>query len=106
MAFVTDTRPCANLNALIAGADIAFVEGMFLPRDQRAAREKGHMTVTEAAAAARQNEVKKLVLVHISPRYSDTQRPELEQAARREFPAAMVGKDLQPFNVAQPQETL
>ena len=104
VAFVTDTRPCHGVTQLIKGADLAFVEGMFLPEHADAADEKGHMTVDDAAAQAADAKVKNLVLVHISPRYHDSQRPQLIKAARARFPQASLGKELDHFRVAMPAE--
>jgi len=92
------------MNDLLAGADLAFVEGMFLPGEAEAAREKDHMTVNEAAAAARGAGVKRLVLVHQSPRYHNSQRQDLRRGAEVEFPGVEVGRDLDVFQVPLPQE--
>lgn len=102
VAFVTDTRPCPGVPRLLKGVDLAFMEGMFLPRHAEAADEKGHMTAADAAAQAKEADVGQLVLVHISPRYHDSQRPQLIKAAKAQFPAAVLGKDLDHFRVAMP----
>ncbi len=104
MAYVVDTRPCKNMDGLTKDADIAFIEGMFLPEHLETAQEKGHMTVDEAALHGSRNGVKKLVLVHISPRYNDSQRSEIQSAARVQYQDAILGKDLASYTIPLPEE--
>lgn len=104
MGYVVDTRPCENMGKLTKDADIAFIEGMFTPEHIDTAQEKGHMTVDAAALHASQNGVKKLVLVHISPRYNDSQRSDLLAAARINYPDAILGKDLASYTIPLPEE--
>lgn len=104
IAYATDTRPCAGVERLIQGADLAFVEGMFLDDAADLAKEKGHMTVEEAALLASKAGVSSLVLVHLSPRYHNGQRSDLVKCARRTFAQAVVGRDLQSFQVSFPED--
>lgn len=99
ICLVTDTRPCAGVDRLLKDADLAFLEGMFLDDASDLASDKMHMTVAEAAAAASRNGAKKLVLVHLSPRYHDAQRKDLKAEATKTFPGALVGRDLMEFRV-------
>ncbi len=106
LAFVTDTRPCPGARQVLAGADLAFVEGMFLDEDEELARDKGHMTVVQAADMAKNANVARLVLVHISPRYQDGIRRTLQAQARTRFPGAQVGRDLAKYDIAVIDEPL
>jgi ribonuclease Z len=103
VCLATDTRPCPGVDRLLEDADLAFLEGMFLEDASELAADKMHMPVAEAADAARRSRVRKLVLVHISPRYSDAQRSELKACARKVFPGAVVGRDLMSFKVDLPE---
>jgi len=104
LAFATDTRPCPGLDQTIWQADLAFVEGMFMASDKALAKEKYHMTVIEAATAAKRAQVRRLVLTHISPRYANAERRTLQDQARTVFPGAIVGRDLQDFVIPMPED--
>ncbi len=99
VGFATDTRPCDNLEALLADADIAFAEGMFSSSHQKEAYQKKHMTAEEAARSARAAGAKRLVLVHISPRYGLQDEALLQAEARKHFAAAEVSKPLKEYIV-------
>jgi len=103
VAFATDTRPCAGLSRLCAGADLAFVEGMFAAEHADAAAEKKHMTAAEAARAARDAGVGRLVLVHVSPRYTYEEEARLGEEARAEFPRAEVARALAAYPIPLPE---
>jgi len=100
LAYVVDTRPTKAIYNLCQNADIAFIEGMFSPEDAEHAIAKGHLTVVEAAKIARRAEVKKVVLVHISPRYSDEDLADLEEEAVRACEKAVLGRDLAIYSVS------
>lgn len=102
VAFATDTRPCAGLARLCEDADLAFVEGMFAAEHADAAAEKKHMTAVEAAEAARDARVGRLVLVHVSPRYVYEDEARLGEEARAVFPRAEVAKALEAYPIPLP----
>ncbi len=68
LTYTTDTRPTKSIVENARGADLFICEGMYGEPDKDAqAREKKHMTFTEAAELARQAQVKELWLTHYSP---------------------------------------
>lgn len=99
IAYVTDTRPCPNAVALCREVDLAFIEGMFLDEDLELAEEKGHMTASEAARIARDADARRLVLVHVSPRYTEGQKRPMVRQARRFFQNTVAARDLEKFQV-------
>ena len=99
VAYVVDTRTTKNIYRLCKDVDMAFMEGMFLPEHADHAEAKGHLTVTEAARIADRAGVFRAVLVHISPRYDQTQLDELESAARKRFDRIQIGRDLDTFTI-------
>lgn len=70
-AFVMDSRMCAGVQQLAAGADLLAVEATFLDADRELAREFGHLTAGEAARVATAAGVRTLVLTHFSQRYPE-----------------------------------
>lgn len=81
MAFVMDTRFCANAVELSRGADMLVCEATYLSSEAEEAREHGHLTAAQAAEIARRGGVGLLVLTHFSQRYFSF-RPFLEEARR------------------------
>ncbi|MGA2400467.1 MAG: ribonuclease Z [Syntrophobacteraceae bacterium] len=105
IAFAVDTRPAPGVYSLCRKADLAFLEGMFLTEHSEHADVKGHMTVAEAARIARKSGAAKAVLVHISPRYENSELGKLEDEARKEFNSVKIGRDLDVFAVSLPEKT-
>ncbi|MYS19218.1 RNAse Z [Streptomyces sp. DvalAA-14] len=70
-AFIMDTRLCPAIPVLAAGCDLLVIESTFLDEDVRLAADYGHLTVGQAAEAARDARVRHLVLTHFSQRYTD-----------------------------------
>jgi ribonuclease Z len=104
VAYVVDTRPAKGIYRLCQDADIAFVEGMFLPEDGEHADAKGHLTVVDAARIASRAGVQRAVLVHLSPRYDYGDLHLLAAAARSRFPGAEIGEDFKFYQVPLPED--
>jgi ribonuclease Z len=77
---------------LAQGADLIIHLSTYAPELASHAEERGHCTAVEAAHIARQADVKRLILTHISPKHDDA-RP-LLAAARAIFANTSVAKDL------------
>jgi ribonuclease Z len=87
-----DTRPCAATIEAARDADLLVHEATFADEESDRARETGHSTAREAADVARAAGARRLVLTHISARYSrDTS--DLEREARELFPATTIARD-------------
>ncbi len=104
LAFITDTGLAPALASLLRQADLAFLEGMFLSEHLQEALEKKHLTVEQAATAARDAGVKRLLLVHISPRYDAADLGRLQDEAARHHPAARVARDGETLTLPFPED--
>lgn len=92
VAFTGDTRPCAATIDAAQGADLLIHEATFGEEERDRARDTGHSTAKEAAQVALAAKVKRLVLSHVSARYSIS-ADELVKEAKEVFANVGVAKD-------------
>ncbi len=95
-----DTRPCEALRIAAHGADLLVHEATFAQDEADRALETGHSTAAEAAALARDAEVRMLALVHISTRYHVRL---LRDEARAVFPRAVLPRDFDAVEIPFPE---
>ena len=98
-----DTRPCDATIEAAHRADLLVHESTFGDEEAERAVETGHSTAREAAGVARDAEVKRLVLTHLSARYS-RDPSDLEREARSLFAVTTVARDGMEIDV--PYETM
>ena len=92
VVFTGDTRPCAAVVDAAKGADLLIHEATFGEEEKDRAKETGHSTAREAAQVALAANAKRLVLSHVSARYSISAE-ELVKEARDVFKETTVAKD-------------
>jgi ribonuclease Z len=98
-SYVTDSLYSKGIAEQVKDSDLLLCEGMFTGDLEETAREKKHMTSVQAAMIARDANVKKLGLIHYSPRYSDKELKYLAKDARTIFPDTVLTRDRMCFEI-------
>jgi ribonuclease Z len=97
ISIIMDTLPSDSYFDAIMESDLLVHESSFLDKHISRAKETKHSTAKQAAWVAEQTKAKKLVLLHISPRYKRNE--DVENEARMEFANVVVAKDLMEIEV-------
>lgn len=92
-SYVTDTRYLPSIAEEVKNSDFLVCEGMFEKALAETAAEKKHMTAEQAATIARDGKVKKMALIHYSPRYTDSDLKLLLSEAKAIFPETILSRD-------------
>ncbi|MBI5223346.1 ribonuclease Z [Candidatus Micrarchaeota archaeon] len=91
IVYTGDCSPDQNLIDAASGADLLIHEATFDSSLKEEAKERFHSTLDDAIEVAKRAKVKRLILTHISPRYSD--QVALETTAKSLFSMATVASD-------------
>jgi ribonuclease Z len=100
IVYTGDTRPFKGFAKFAVDADLVVHEATFDDALSEKAALDGHSTPTQAAKEAKKAKAKKLVLTHISARYSDS-RLLLEQA-QKVFKNTVVAEDFMELELPLP----
>ncbi len=104
-SYVTDSLYKKSIAPEVSGSDLLICEGMFEKELEESAREKKHMTSTQAATIARDaGGVKKMGLIHFSPRYGGRELKKLKDEARLIFPETFLTKDRMVIDIPHQDE--
>ncbi|GHT48723.1 ribonuclease Z [Spirochaetia bacterium] len=91
--FVTDSLYFDEIAANAANSDFFVCEGMFEHSLLLDAQDKKHMTAVQAATIARDAKVKKMALIHYSPRYTEYELKKILAEAQDIFPDTILSRD-------------
>jgi ribonuclease Z len=97
IAYCCDTQPCEGAVRLGAGADVLIHEGTYAPGEEALAHPRGHSTMSDAARCAQAAQAHRLIITHVSPRYTRTGG--FEKAVQEIFPHTSIAQDLDSFEV-------
>jgi ribonuclease Z len=92
VVYTGDTRPFKELINLASKADLLIHDATLDDELADRAEEDGHSTPSQAAQTAKKARVKRLILTHISARYSDAEK--LIKQARKTFKNTDAAEDL------------
>jgi len=98
-SFVTDTMYLPSIAGEVRGSDLLICEGMFDDSCADQAKEKKHMTSRQSATIARDANVRRMAMIHYSPRYTDRELPVLLEQAREVWPQAELTRDRMIFDI-------
>ncbi len=98
LAYCCDTQPCEGVQRLAQGVDVLMHEGTYAPDEGRMAHQRGHSTMADAARAALKAGASRLIITHVSPKYTRTDG--FERAVREIFPHTRIARDLDVFEMA------
>jgi ribonuclease Z len=95
-----DTAPCRATVEAARGAELLVHDASFSEEEAQRAADTGHSTVGQAAAVAREAQVKLLALVHISSRYHVGK---VLEEAREVFEPAVAPRDFDLIEIPFPE---
>jgi len=99
-SFVTDTLYQDSIAPHVAGSDLLICEGMFEKSLEASAREKKHLTAWQAGKIAGDaGGVKKMGLIHFSPRYTERELKILKKEANENFTESFICRDQMVLNI-------
>lgn len=92
-SFVTDTLYKESIANEVKNSDLLICEGMFEDELIDQAKEKKHMTASQAATIAKDSNSKRMAMIHYSPRYTDKDLEKLLRQAQQIYPNAELTRD-------------
>lgn len=96
-----DTRPARRLVTFFRGVDLLAFDTTFSDEYSKEAKLFGHSTASESALLASKAGVNTLLMIHISPRVSDTSI--LLKEGRRHHPNVLVAEDFMQMDLPLPK---
>ncbi len=99
-SFITDTKYFDTIKDNVSGSDLLICEGMFRNELKESAEEKKHLTSVQSATIAKDaGGIKKMGLIHYSPRYTEYDLRHLLHEAKEIFPDTFLCRDGQSIDI-------
>ncbi len=93
ISFVLDTNLNSRIIPFVKDSDLIVCESTFSSEEEKRAKEYHHLTSGQAGKIAKDSNSKKLILTHISQRYTKNQEKMLKEA-KKIFKNSFLAKDL------------
>ena len=103
-SYVTDTVYKPDFSSFVKDSDLFICESMFTEDMKENALEKKHLTAKQAAIIAMEASVRRLGLIHYSPRYTNRELKKLLNEASGVFPDTFLTKDYQAIKIEYEEE--
>ncbi|MBD3373431.1 ribonuclease Z [candidate division KSB1 bacterium] len=103
ISYCTDTRPCDATVELARGSQILIHDATFTEMHKDRAFPTGHSTAVQAAMIAKNANVEKLYLWHLSMRLDKQGEEQSLSEARSVFPESFIAQDLDSICLNRPQ---
>ncbi len=97
LSIISDTILCDNCYKISENADLLVCESSYGSKLEDKAKKYFHLTAKQSALIANKSNVKKLILIHFSNRYKNTQ--ELEEDARDFFDDVVCAEDFMKIKI-------
>ena len=94
-----DTQPTPNAVKLAENADVIVHEATFKHDMADKANSRGHSSTIQAAELAKKANAKRLIITHISSRYSPKETPELLAECHTVFGNTQIASDFETFKL-------
>jgi len=98
ISFIMDTVLNKNCDKIAKEADLLVCESTYSDEEEQLAKEHFHLTAGQAGRIAKNSEVKKLVLMHLSQKYEVNSKIILQEA-RKVFKNTELAEDLMSFDI-------
>ncbi|PIE04612.1 MAG: ribonuclease Z [Spirochaetales bacterium] len=106
VSYVTDTAWRGSIPAEVAHSDLLICEAMFTEDLAESAREKKHLTARQAGQLAQKaGGIKRMGLIHYSPRYTNRELKILRSECREFYPEAFLCRDRMQIPLPHEDET-
>ncbi|MDF1568425.1 MAG: ribonuclease Z, partial [Spirochaetaceae bacterium] len=105
VSYVTDTTWRDSIPGEVADSDLLICEAMFGENLAESAKEKKHLTAKQAGRLAKEaGGVRKMGLIHYSPRYINRELKMLRDECREYFPDAFLCRDRMVIEIPHREE--
>lgn len=98
ISFVFDTSYNKNIISFVKNSNLLVSEATFSQEDTEKARDHRHLTSTQAAEIAKKSNSEKLIITHLSQRYSKNPEKVLSET-KKIFKNSHLAKDLETFEI-------
>jgi len=106
VSYVTDTAWRDSIPSEVAGSDLLICEAMFAEDLAESAREKKHLTARQAGQLAKKaGNIKRMGLIHYSPRYTNRELKVIRDECREYYPGAFLCRDQMVIQVPHQEES-